>query len=66
MVVDVIAAPATAYRPLELYRGLGQNGGILIFLIAQVFLQVVLRHERFPEGFGQNHVVIYLHSLIVC
>ena len=53
-VVDVIAAPATAYRPLELYRGLGKNGGIPDFLIAQVFLQVVMRHERFPEGFGQK------------
>lgn len=53
-VVDVIAAPATAYRPLELYRGLGQNGGIPDFLVAQVFLQVVLRHDKFPEGFGQK------------
>jgi len=53
-VVDVIAAPATAYRPLELYRGLGTQGGIPDFLVAQVFLQVVLRHERFPEGFGQK------------
>lgn len=53
-VVDVIAAPATAYRPLELYRGLGDKGGIPDFLVAQVFLQVVLRTENFPEGFGQN------------
>jgi len=53
-VVDVIAAPATAYRPLELYRGLGVNGGIPDFLVAQVFLQVVLRKDRFPESFGQQ------------
>lgn len=53
-VVDVIAAPATAYRPLELYRGLGDKGGIPDFLVAQVFLQVVLRKENFPEGFGQK------------
>lgn len=53
-VVDVIAAPATAYRPLELYRGLGDKGGIPDFLVAQVFLQVVLRKEKFPEGFGQK------------
>jgi hypothetical protein len=52
--VDVIAAPATAYRPLELYRGLGDKGGIPDFLVAQVFLQVVLRKEKFPEGFGQK------------
>ena len=53
-VVDVIAAPATAYRPLELYRGLGEKGGIPDFLVAQVFLQVVIRKERFPDGFGQK------------
>jgi len=53
-VVDIIVAPATAYRPLELYRGLANNGGIPDFVLAQVFLQVVTRKERFPEGFGQQ------------
>jgi len=53
-VVDIIAAPATAYRPLELYRGLGTKGGIPDFVLAQVFLQVVIRKDRFPEGYGQQ------------
>ena len=53
-VVDIIVAPATAYRPLELYRGLAKNGGIPDFVLAQVFLQVVIRKERFPDGFGQE------------
>ncbi|PTQ90994.1 putative solute-binding protein [Agitococcus lubricus] len=53
-VVDIIVAPATAYRPLELYRGLGTRGGIPDFLLAQVSLQLVLRKDRFPEGFGQK------------
>ena len=53
-VVDIIAAPATAYRPLELYRGLGTKGGIPDFVLAQVFLQVVIRKERFPDGYGQQ------------
>ena len=53
-VVDIIAAPATAYRPLELYRGLGVKGGIPDFVLAQVFLQVVIRQDRFPEGYGQQ------------
>lgn len=53
-VVDIIVAPATAYRPLELYRGLAKNGGIPDFVLAQVFLQVVVRKERFPDGFGQQ------------
>ncbi len=53
-VVDIIVAPATAYRPLELYRGLGVRGGIPDFLLAQVSLQVVLRKDSFPDGFGQK------------
>ncbi len=53
-VVDIIVAPATAYRPLELYRGLGEKGGIPDFVLAQVFLQVVMRKDRFPEGYGQK------------
>ena len=61
--VDVIAAPATAYRPLELYRGLGENGGIPDFLFAQVFLQVVIRKEKFPEGFGQKSRTYLLSQL---
>ena len=52
--VDIVVAPAAAYRPLELYRGLGVRGGIPDFLLAQVSLQVILRKERFPEGFGQE------------
>lgn len=52
--VDVIVAPATAYRPLELYRGLGVRGGIPDFLLAQVSLQVVIRKDSFPDGFGQK------------
>jgi hypothetical protein len=52
--VDIIVAPATAYRPLELYRGLGNRGGIPDFLLAQVSLQVILRRDRFPDGFGQQ------------
>lgn len=51
--VDTAYAPATAYEPLELYRGIGDKGGIIDFPLAQLTLQLVLRHDRFPEGFGQ-------------
>lgn len=53
-VVDVIPMPAVGYRPFELYRGLGVNGGIPDFVVAQAFMQVVLRKDRFPESFGQQ------------
>ncbi|PCJ41005.1 MAG: hypothetical protein COA99_09185 [Moraxellaceae bacterium] len=52
--VDIIAMPALAYEPLELYKGLGENGGIGDFAIAQLTLQMFIRHDRFPKGFGQS------------
>lgn len=51
--VDIVVAPSTAYRPLELYRGLGSKGGIIDYVLAQVSLQVLTHPERFPTGFGQ-------------
>ncbi|MEY4515883.1 MAG: hypothetical protein RL180_229 [Pseudomonadota bacterium] len=51
--VDIVIAPVTAYRPLELYRGLGKKGGIIDYVLAQVSLQVVIHPDRFPHGFGQ-------------
>lgn len=51
-VVDVIAAPAVAYMPLEIYRGVGANGVALDMPVAQLTFQLLLRHERFPEGFA--------------
>jgi hypothetical protein len=52
--VVVVIAPASAYRPLELYRGLGKNGGIVDYVLAQVSLQIVIHSDRFPAGFGQD------------
>ncbi len=51
--VDAAYAPPTAYEPLELYRGIGDDGGIIDFPLSQLTLQVVIRRDRFPEGFGQ-------------
>jgi hypothetical protein len=54
--VDVCAAPAVAYRALELYKGLEPKGGVVRFAVAQITLQMIARHERFTEanGFGQK------------
>lgn len=51
--VDGIYGPAAAYEPLELYRGLGNTGGIIDFPLSQLTLQLVMRTDSFPEGFGQ-------------
>lgn len=52
--VDIVISPATAYRPLELYRGLGTSGGIVDFVLAQVSLQILIHSDRFPADFGQK------------
>lgn len=52
--VDIVVAPIIVYQPLELYRGLGTKGGIARFPVAQLTGQVLIRHEKFPAGFGQR------------
>ncbi len=50
--VDIIAAPAAAFKPLELYKGLGSNGAIARFPLAQLTVQIVIRQDKFPAGYG--------------
>jgi len=52
--VDMIAAPTMAYKPLELYKGIGKNGAIARFPILILTYQVVLNKTKFPEGFGEH------------
>ena len=52
--VDLAYAPAVAYEPLELYKGVGDTGGVFTYKVAQLTFQVVIDSEQFPEGFGQN------------
>lgn len=47
--VDVIAAPAIAYRPLELYRGLGTKGAIFRFPLAQITATILVRRDKFKD-----------------
>jgi hypothetical protein len=52
--VDIIGAPAIAFKPLELYKGLGTKGAIVKFPIAQISGNVIVRQAKFPAGFGQK------------
>jgi len=52
--VDIIVAPIIVYQPFELYRGLGSKGGIARFPVVQLTGQILIRHEKFPPGFGQR------------
>ncbi len=52
--VDVCYAPAVAYAPLELGRGLKNGGGVVRYPITQMTMQMVGRHKRFPADFGEK------------
>jgi len=52
--VDIIGAPAIAFKPLELHKGLGTKGAIVRFPIAQITGNVIVRKSKFPEGYGQK------------
>ncbi len=50
--LDVLFLPATAYTPFELWRGLGQKGGIIRTPLAQVTFQILVHEGKFPADFG--------------
>lgn len=52
--VDIIGAPAAAFKPLELHKGLGTKGAIVNYPILQVTGNIIIRSDKFPEGFGQK------------
>jgi hypothetical protein len=52
--VDIVAAPAIAFRPLELHRGLGTKGAIVNMPFMQITGVFVIRHDKFQPGAGQR------------
>ncbi|MFH7806066.1 putative solute-binding protein [Acinetobacter sp. YH16039] len=52
--VDMIAAPAYAFKPLEIYKGLGSSGAMINFPVVNVTADLVIRPEKFPEGFADQ------------
>lgn len=52
--VDVAYAPALAYKPLELYKGMGEDGGVIRFNLAYLDFQLVVHKDRFDDQFGNQ------------
>ncbi len=59
--VDVAYAPAVAYTPLELYKGVEPNGGIFQYNFAQMTFQAILHKSKFNAEFAQK-MREYYHS----
>ena len=52
--VDITGAPGLAYEPMEMYKGLEPDGGIIKWPTLQVTMQLIVRWDKIPEGFGQK------------
>jgi len=51
---ELIAAPAIAYMPLELFKGVGNKGLVLKMPVSYLSLQVVTHLHKFSADFGQK------------
>ncbi len=52
--VDTAYAPAFAYEALELYKGLGDKGGIVDYPLAQLTIQVIARDDVLDDETAQK------------
>lgn len=50
--VDVIFAPALAYKPLELYKGIGTKGAISRMPVTFLTYQIIINKTKFPANAG--------------
>ena len=50
--VDIVVAPGIAFKPFEMYKGLGTKGAIYRFPLVQLTGNLIIRPDRFPAGFG--------------
>ncbi|RZI85216.1 MAG: hypothetical protein EOP38_05925 [Rubrivivax sp.] len=58
--VDVVIAPSIAYKPLELNRGVGTKGGVSRFPMTILTYQMIIKRDRFPDGYGQKSREVWL------
>lgn len=52
--VDTIIVPTIAFFPFELHKGLGTKGAVIRMPLTIATYQMVIRHAKFPKGFGQK------------
>lgn len=50
--VDIIAAPAIAYKPFEIYKGLGSTGAVYRFPLIQMTGMMIIRKDKWPADLG--------------
>ncbi len=51
-VVDLVALPAVAFKPLELHKGLGTKGGVAPVPVIHLSGTITINTTKFPAGYG--------------
>jgi hypothetical protein len=52
--VEYAYAPSFAYKALELYKGVGTDGGVANYVLGILSLQIDIHKDKFPANFGQQ------------
>lgn len=52
-VIDVLPSPLAAYHMMELYKGIGDKGGIVNYPFTQITLQLIGHKDKFPAEVAQ-------------
>ncbi|MEF9956147.1 MAG: putative solute-binding protein [Acinetobacter sp.] len=61
--VDAIAAPAYAFKPLEIERGISKNGAMFSFPVVNITGDLIIRPEKFPDNFGAQSREWFIQQL---
>lgn len=52
--VEIVAAPAYAFKPLEISKGLGSTGAMVNFPVVNVTADLIIRDNKFPTNFASQ------------
>ncbi|MDM1758796.1 MULTISPECIES: putative solute-binding protein [Acinetobacter] len=52
--VDSVPAPAYAFKPLEVYKGLGTKGAMFTYPVMHVTADIIIKADQFPNSFGSQ------------
>ena len=52
--VDAVPSPAYAFKPLEIYKGLGNKGAMFTYPVLHVTANVIIKTDKFPNNFGNQ------------
>lgn len=61
--VAMVGAPAYAFKPLEMEKGLGSKGALIHFPVLNVTADLVFRSQKFPASFGHHSRSWFLKQL---